>query len=222
VRWRRRERKEGEEKEDEKWSVETSTWTFQHLLHYLHQKRGVTKASINDLLSRLQGVAREVAETAREVNREEGCNSKLNLPKIIGIDVQLDDRLKPWLLEVNRQPGLKSAAPAMVEEKKKLVRGVWSMTEFWSFDLYSASRMLCLDHPYLSTAVEVVEGFCTRVGGACWYCASKEKMAGAAVGMVMSTCEREGAIKAEMLPILMSGGDVCAKIFQPFRFSCPF
>lgn len=41
--------------------------------------------------------------------------------EILGFDVFLDDKLKPWILEVNSQPSLSTDSPLDFKIKKNLI-----------------------------------------------------------------------------------------------------
>jgi len=49
----------------------------------------------------------------------------LGIPKILGFDIVLDDEAAPWLIEVNRFPGLEPRDETDAAVKRKVVRAAW-------------------------------------------------------------------------------------------------
>ncbi|GJQ80119.1 hypothetical protein Trydic_g19400 [Trypoxylus dichotomus] len=61
---------------------------------------------------------------------KENLMSRYNSYELFGVDVLLDDRLKPWLLEVNISPSLHSASPLDAHVKGPLVKALFDMAQF--------------------------------------------------------------------------------------------
>lgn len=57
-------------------------------------------------------------------------NSRYNCYELFGVDVLLDERLKPWLLEVNISPSLHSASPLDLHVKGPLVQSLLNLAQF--------------------------------------------------------------------------------------------
>lgn len=60
----------------------------------------------------------------------ENMNTRYNCYELFGIDVLLDHRLKPWLLEVNISPSLHSASPLDCHVKGPLVKTLFDLAQF--------------------------------------------------------------------------------------------
>lgn len=54
--------------------------------------------------------------------------------KVYGFDVMLDDKMKPWLLEVNISPSLSSSSPLDKRIKTQLVADSLTLVGFRPFD----------------------------------------------------------------------------------------
>merc|ERR1719478_1371043 len=60
--------------------------------------------------------------------------------EIYGFDVMLDEKLKPWLLEVNVSPSLSSSSPLDKRIKTQLVADVLTLVGFRPFDYKVVDR----------------------------------------------------------------------------------
>ncbi|CAG9832568.1 unnamed protein product [Diabrotica balteata] len=72
---------------------------------------------------------------------EENINSRYNCYELFGIDILLDDKLRPWLLEVNISPSLHSASPLDAHVKGPLVQSIFDLAQF-----HLPSRISALKH----------------------------------------------------------------------------
>ncbi|CAH2013515.1 unnamed protein product [Acanthoscelides obtectus] len=61
---------------------------------------------------------------------EENMSNRYNCYELFGVDVLLDDNLKPWLLEVNISPSLHSASPLDAHVKGPMVQTLFNMAQF--------------------------------------------------------------------------------------------
>lgn len=142
--------------------------------------------------------------------------------------------LKPWLLEVNRQPGLMSAAPAMADEKLRMIQSLWRTVELWNFDREGLADLLCLETDpkimpsRLDQAIAEIDVFCGSESGAttCDFCALSPKfntagLSHADIGRLrqqrrwmaailsLSSCETEAALDEGLLPLQIQGNVPC-------------
>ncbi|XP_017779155.1 PREDICTED: tubulin polyglutamylase TTLL4-like isoform X2 [Nicrophorus vespilloides] len=60
----------------------------------------------------------------------ENVQSRYNCYELFGVDVLLDSRLKPWLLEVNISPSLHSTSPLDLHVKGPLVQTLFNLAQF--------------------------------------------------------------------------------------------
>ena len=70
------------------------------------------------------------------------CPSKINCFELFGFDVLIDDKLEPWLLEVNLTPALSCDSPLDQKIKANVVA-----------DLLSLAGILTVDARYKDSAV---------------------------------------------------------------------
>lgn len=61
---------------------------------------------------------------------EENMLSRYNCYELFGVDVLLDENLKPWLLEVNISPSLHSSSPLDAHVKGPLVQMLFDLAQF--------------------------------------------------------------------------------------------
>ncbi|XP_041982603.1 tubulin polyglutamylase ttll-4-like isoform X3 [Aricia agestis] len=111
-------------------ACEGHKWTLDTLFQYLKTEKAVdTEAlweSIKDLVIKtiISGEGSISALTKANVG------SRYNCYELFGIDVLLDEDLKPWLLEVNISPSLHSASPLDIHVKGPLVSTVLNLAQF--------------------------------------------------------------------------------------------
>ncbi|XP_037962826.2 tubulin monoglutamylase TTLL4 isoform X2 [Plutella xylostella] len=111
-------------------ACEGHKWTLQTLFTYLKTEKQVDTdtlwANIKDLVIKTI-LAGEYSISALS---KAHLQSRYNCYELFGIDVLLDENLKPWLLEVNISPSLHSASPLDVHVKGALVRSVFNLAQF--------------------------------------------------------------------------------------------
>ncbi|CAG9567895.1 unnamed protein product [Danaus chrysippus] len=111
-------------------ACEGHKWTLQTLFQYLKTEQKVDTdllwESIKDLVIKtiISGEASISSLTKANIT------SRYNCYELFGIDVLLDEDLKPWLLEVNISPSLHSASPLDTHVKGPLVRTVLNVAQF--------------------------------------------------------------------------------------------
>lgn len=104
-------------------------WTLTKLLEYL-EKQGVDTKALWKNLQQL--VVKTVITGEAPIYQlcEENMLSRYNCYELFGIDVLLDENLKPWLLEVNISPSLHSASPLDTYVKGPLVQTLFDLAQF--------------------------------------------------------------------------------------------
>ncbi|XP_048003161.1 tubulin monoglutamylase TTLL4-like isoform X6 [Leguminivora glycinivorella] len=111
-------------------ACEGHKWTLQSLFQYLKSEKNVDVdalwSSMKDLVIKtvISGEASISSLTKANIT------SRYNCYELFGIDVLLDEDLKPWLLEVNISPSLHSASPLDTHVKGPLVRSVLNIAQF--------------------------------------------------------------------------------------------
>ncbi|XP_033218603.1 tubulin polyglutamylase TTLL4-like [Belonocnema kinseyi] len=104
-------------------------WTIKTLWSYLEKK----EVNVQKLWSTMKDI---VVKTMIAGESSINCLSKANVSsryccyELFGVDILLDDNLKPWLLEVNISPSLQSASPLDVAVKGPLIRNVFNMAGY--------------------------------------------------------------------------------------------
>uniref|UniRef100_A0AAR5QAX9 Tubulin polyglutamylase TTLL4 n=1 Tax=Dendroctonus ponderosae TaxID=77166 RepID=A0AAR5QAX9_DENPD len=104
-------------------------WTLTKLLEYMHDE-GVDTKTLWKHLQQL--VIKTIISSEALITPlcEENMNSYYNCYELFGIDVLLDEHLKPWLLEVNISPSLHSASPLDAHVKGPLVQTLFDIAQF--------------------------------------------------------------------------------------------
>ncbi|XP_060522806.1 tubulin monoglutamylase TTLL4-like isoform X2 [Cylas formicarius] len=104
-------------------------WTLSKLMEYLHSEGVDTKGLWKNLQ---QLVIKTIISSESLITPlcEDNMNSFYNCYELFGIDVLLDEHLKPWLLEVNISPSLHSASPLDAHVKGPLVQTLFDMAQF--------------------------------------------------------------------------------------------
>ncbi|XP_063529810.1 tubulin monoglutamylase TTLL4-like isoform X3 [Cydia strobilella] len=128
-------------------ACEGHKWTLQSLFQYLKTEKNVDTdalwSSMKDLVIKtvISGEASISSLTKANIT------SRYNCYELFGIDVLLDEDLKPWLLEVNISPSLHSASPLDTHVKGPLVRAVLNIAQF-QVPLRVNLDMLAKDRPH--------------------------------------------------------------------------
>ncbi|CAH1183045.1 unnamed protein product [Ceutorhynchus assimilis] len=104
-------------------------WTLSKLMEYM-KNEGVDTRGLWKNLQQL--VIKTIISSEALVTPlcEENMNNYYNCYELFGIDVLLDEHLKPWLLEVNISPSLHSASPLDAHVKGPLVQTLFNMAQF--------------------------------------------------------------------------------------------
>ncbi|XP_065161645.1 tubulin monoglutamylase TTLL4-like isoform X2 [Atheta coriaria] len=104
-------------------------WTLTKLWEYLRERRVDTKflwESLKELVIKtmLSG------ESPITQMCSENVGNRYNCYELFGVDVLFDERLKPWLLEVNISPSLHSSSPLDLHVKGPLVQTLFNLAQF--------------------------------------------------------------------------------------------
>jgi tetratricopeptide (TPR) repeat protein len=93
---------------------ERAGWSYEHFWTDIH-------SSVETVMQTYR------TQTAREDGSTiwHGSLSRLGIPKIMGFDFVVDELRKPWLVEVNRFPGMEPRDRADRDVKHKVVRDAW-------------------------------------------------------------------------------------------------
>lgn len=111
-------------------ACEGHKWTLQSLFQYLKSEKNVDTDALWNSMKDL--VIKTVISGEASISSLTKANitSRYNCYELFGIDVLLDEDLKPWLLEVNISPSLHSASPLDTHVKGPLVRAVLNIAQF--------------------------------------------------------------------------------------------
>ncbi|GLV34593.1 Tubulin tyrosine ligase-like 4A [Carabus blaptoides fortunei] len=104
-------------------------WTLSKLWEFL-EKDGVNTKALWRSLQQLVIKTILCGESSISQLYKANVNSRYNCYELFGVDVLLDDRLKPWLLEVNISPSLHSASPLDLHVKGPLVQMLLNLAQF--------------------------------------------------------------------------------------------
>ena len=63
----------------------------------------------------------------KKLDENKGFKFIGSVPKIMGFDYLIDSSLKPWLMEVNRFPGLESRGEDDWVVKSELIKNTWKL-----------------------------------------------------------------------------------------------
>lgn len=104
-------------------------WSIRALQRYL-EALGVDFASLWEQMVDI--VVRTLACAEGPMNRliQRHTSSRYTCYELFGFDVLLDDQLKPWLLEVNISPSLRSATPVDYAVKSEVVKDMLNLVGF--------------------------------------------------------------------------------------------
>ncbi|KAG5456063.1 MAG: tubulin-tyrosine ligase family-domain-containing protein, partial [Olpidium bornovanus] len=94
---------------------------------YLEERHQVDTAAlferIHDVIRKtLLSASRAIAATIRQ-----SCRDKRSCFELFGFDILLDEKLKPWLMEVNISPSLNTNSQLDKVTKGELVRGLFNL-----------------------------------------------------------------------------------------------
>ncbi|KAL4717073.1 hypothetical protein ACJJTC_016960 [Scirpophaga incertulas] len=92
-------------------ACEGHKWTLQSLFQYLKTEKNVNTDALWDSMKDLVIKTIISGEASISSLTKANVTSRYNCYELFGIDVLLDENLKPWLLEVNISPSLHSASP---------------------------------------------------------------------------------------------------------------
>lgn len=104
-------------------------WTLSKLMEFMYNEGVDTKT----LWINLQSLVIKTIISSESLITplcEENMNNYYNCYELFGIDVLLDEHLKPWLLEVNISPSLHSASPLDAHVKGPLVQTLFDLAQF--------------------------------------------------------------------------------------------
>nr|CAH7757616.1 unnamed protein product [Callosobruchus chinensis] len=104
-------------------------WTLSKLMEYLESAGVDTKALWKNLQSLVVKTMIACEAPIVQLCEENMCN-RYNCYELFGVDVLLDEHLKPWLLEVNISPSLHSASPLDAHVKGPMVQTLFDMAQF--------------------------------------------------------------------------------------------
>ncbi|XP_050673994.1 tubulin monoglutamylase TTLL4-like isoform X2 [Leptidea sinapis] len=127
-------------------ACEGHKWTLQTLFQYLKTDRGVDTDALWDSIRDLVIKTIISGEASISSLTKANITSRYNCYELFGIDVLLDEDLKPWLLEVNISPSLHSASPLDIHVKGPLVSTVLNIAQF-QVPLRTNLEMLNKDKP---------------------------------------------------------------------------
>lgn len=114
---------------DDAHSTQGHKWTITKLLEYLNNE-GVDTERLWKNLEMLVVKTMIACEEPISELCSENMNTRYNCYELFGIDVLLDEKLKPWLLEVNISPSLHSSSPLDEHVKGPLVKALFNMVQF--------------------------------------------------------------------------------------------
>ncbi|RZC39534.1 tubulin polyglutamylase TTLL4-like, partial [Asbolus verrucosus] len=104
-------------------------WTITKLLEYLGKQGVDTKVLWRNLQ---QLVIKTIITGEAPIHQlcEENMLSRYNCYELFGVDILLDENLKPWLLEVNISPSLHSSSPLDAHVKGPMVQMLFDLAQF--------------------------------------------------------------------------------------------
>ncbi|XP_048510207.1 tubulin monoglutamylase TTLL4-like [Athalia rosae] len=114
-------------------SVDSCTghkWTIKSLWSYLKEKENVDVAkiwaSVKDIVVKTMISAESSINSLTRAN----VSSRYCCYELFGVDIILDENLKPWLLEVNISPSLQSSSPLDIAVKGPLIKTVFNVVGY--------------------------------------------------------------------------------------------
>nr|XP_026497509.1 tubulin polyglutamylase ttll-4-like isoform X3 [Vanessa tameamea] len=111
-------------------ACEGHKWTLQTLFQYLKTEQNVDINALWESIKDLVIKTIIAGEASISSLTKANITSRYNCYELFGIDVLLDEDLKPWLLEVNISPSLHSASPLDIHVKGPLVAAVLNAAQF--------------------------------------------------------------------------------------------
>uniref|UniRef100_A0A2A4K4M1 Tubulin polyglutamylase TTLL4-like n=1 Tax=Heliothis virescens TaxID=7102 RepID=A0A2A4K4M1_HELVI len=128
-------------------ACEGHKWTLQTLLQYLKSEKRVDIDNLWEAMKDLVIKTIISGEASISSLTKANITSRYNCYELFGIDVLLDEDLKPWLLEVNISPSLHSASPLDIHVKGPLVSTVLNIAQF-QVPVKTNLEMLSKDKPH--------------------------------------------------------------------------
>ena len=114
-------------------------YNFTHLEHFINNEHGQGSYgnlwnsivdSTSDVMTRYINYKMSIqSRDLKCVDHDIESSLLRNVPKIMGFDYLLDTDLHPWLLEVNRFPGLQARGEIDWDVKSKLVQNTWKLAK---------------------------------------------------------------------------------------------
>ncbi|XP_045454529.1 tubulin monoglutamylase TTLL4-like [Melitaea cinxia] len=111
-------------------ACEGHKWTLETLFQYLKTEQNVDTNALWESITDLVIKTIIAGEASISSLTKANITSRYNCYELFGIDVLLDEDLKPWLLEVNISPSLHSASPLDTHVKGPLVAAVLNAAQF--------------------------------------------------------------------------------------------
>ncbi|KAJ2954685.1 hypothetical protein O0L34_g2982 [Tuta absoluta] len=111
-------------------ACEGHKWTLQALFQYLRTEKKVNTKALWESMKDL--VIKTIISGEASISSLTKANlaSRYNCYELFGIDVLLDEDLKPWLLEVNISPSLHSASPLDIHVKGPMVTETLNIAQY--------------------------------------------------------------------------------------------
>uniref|UniRef100_A0A8D8RRT1 Tubulin polyglutamylase TTLL4 n=2 Tax=Cacopsylla melanoneura TaxID=428564 RepID=A0A8D8RRT1_9HEMI len=105
-------------------------WTLKSLWSYMETERGVDVTALQDsimdvVIKTMICGEHSISQLTRANQQSRYCSYEL-----FGIDILLDSKLKPWLLEVNISPSLHSSSPLDLAVKGPMVQDLFNIVGF--------------------------------------------------------------------------------------------
>ncbi|KAK0078300.1 hypothetical protein PV325_002714 [Microctonus aethiopoides] len=104
-------------------------WSVKALWSYLEKEGVNTKkiwSSIKDIVIKTMIAVESPINTLTRTN----TTSKYSCYELFGVDILLDENLKPWLLEVNISPSLQSSSALDIAVKGPMMRNIFNMVGY--------------------------------------------------------------------------------------------
>lgn len=107
--------------------VNDNKWTLEQLRHYFN-------GSNHDYDLMWARIEKIIILTC--ISMCSSCPNYDNCFELMGFDIMIDDKLKPWLLEVNSSPAMSMDGVADSKVKPDLLRDTFKMINFEPFEKY--------------------------------------------------------------------------------------
>ena len=104
-----------------------SKWTFATFQSYL-ESQGI---SYKEIFSKIEDLAVKTILSVESILFTANINQvsqRHNCFELLGFDILLDSKLKPWLLEVNLSPSLACDSPLDLKVKRELISDLFNLT----------------------------------------------------------------------------------------------